>query len=459
MDKKNDVVLCGTFIHATNTESAVILNDKCIGVKDGKIEFIDDISLVEKNLKQHNMEGTKIIKMTERQFMIPGFIDTHIHAPQYPNAGKGLDKGLLEWLETYTFPVESKFKDLKYAASAYRKAVNRVLCNGTTTACYYATIDTDATLLLCDIINDLGQRALVGKVNMNINSPDYYVEASVEESINETRRYIEAVKSRKYTTIQPIITPRFAIACCKTLMKKLGDLAEEHNLPIQTHLCETKDEVSFVNKLFPDYDSYADVYDKTGLLTEKTVLAHCVHLTQPEIDLIKNRKCGVSHCPNSNLSLRSGLLDARNLLQQDIKMGLGTDVSGGYHPSILDAMRVTLHVSNTQSLLKQNGYTPLNMKEAFSLATLGGAKVLSMEDVLGNFEVGKYFDALLIDPCSEHSVLDIFDDDIANDCFEKFMFTGDDRNISRIFIGGKEVHNPVDVFSVQSTCTINGAGL
>ncbi|XP_060597774.1 guanine deaminase-like, partial [Ruditapes philippinarum] len=372
------------------------------------------------------------------------------HAPQYPNAGKGLDMGLLEWLTTFTtFPTEVKFKDLDFAAHAYKRVVSRVLRNGTTTACYYATIDTDATVLLCDIINELGQRALVGKVNMNQNSPDYYVEGSVDESVSETRRYIETIQKKAYDNITPVITPRFAVSCCETLMKKLGDLAAEYNIPVQTHICETKPEVEYVAQLYPDSKNYATVYDKAGLLTDKTILAHCIYLTKEEIDLITERGSSVSHCPNSNLSLRSGLLDVQNLLKHGIQVGLGTDVSGGYHPSIIDAIRVAVHVSNAHAITSTNGYTPLSMRDAFKLATLGGAQALSIDKKVGNFEVGKEFDALIINLDIENTHVDVFEEDTLDDCLDKFLYTGDDRNIEAIYVAGRKILD----FGLKQTST------
>ncbi|XP_053403346.1 guanine deaminase-like [Mercenaria mercenaria] len=443
--------ICGSFIHSTDQAAVETLKNKCLGVKHGKIVFLDDTELVQDRLSEFGIPEENVLKLKEKQFVIPGFIDTHIHAPQYPNAGKGLDMGLLEWLEKYTFPTEMKFKDLKYASSTYRRVVSRVLKNGTTTACYFATIDTDATLLLCGIINDLGQRALVGKVNMNQNSPEYYMEHSVEESILETRRYIETINKRDYKYITAVVTPRFAISCCEELMKRLGQLAAEFNIPVQTHICESRAEVEFVSSLYPDCTSYADVYDKAGLLTDKTVLAHCIYLTEDEIELIKERGSAVSHCPNSNLSIRSGLLDVQKLLQQGVQVGLGTDVSGGYHPSILDAIRVAVHVSNSHAIIAANGYKSLSVRDAFRLATLEGAKALSLDTVVGNFEVGKEFDALLIDLDSPDSHVDVFDEDTLEDCLDKFLYTGDDRNIRAVYVGGRKVLDAENTYTQRNS--------
>ncbi|XP_060568236.1 guanine deaminase-like [Ruditapes philippinarum] len=418
--------ICGNFIHSTEQAVVETLENKCLGVKQGKIVFLDDVERLQERLSEFGIKENNVIKLEHKEFVMPGFIDTHIHAPQYPNAGKGLDMGLLEWLTTYTFPTEVKFKDLDFAAHAYKRVVSRVLRNGTTTACYYATIDTDATVLLCDIINELGQRALVGKVNMNQNSPDYYVEGSVDESVSETRRYIETIQKKAYDNITPVITPRFAVSCCESLMKKLGDLAAEYNIPVQTHICETKPEVEYVAQLYPDSKNYATVYDKAGLLTDKVNKNICrgirAVINRDDIDVSLIFFC--RSITDTTYFLRSGLLDVQNLLKHGIQVGLGTDVSGGYHPSIIDAIRVAVHVSNAHAITSTNGYTPLSMRDAFKLATLGGAQALSIDNKVGNFEVGKEFDALIINLDIENTHVDVFEEDTLDDCLDKFLYTG-----------------------------------
>ncbi|XP_052215066.1 guanine deaminase-like isoform X2 [Dreissena polymorpha] len=479
------VVFCGTLAHSTDQEAVVVLRNTCLGVQHGKIAFLCNKDTLEDNLRSHGFQESEVVHLKERQFLIPGFVDTHLHAPQFSNCGKGLDRGLLEWLDTYTFPTEARFSDLQFAETAYRRVVRRVLLNGTTTGCYFATIHTDATLVLCDIINEFGQRAYVGKVNMNQNSPAFYIEQSTEHSVMETKRFIEEVRKRKYDKITPIITPRFAISCTEDLLKRLGDLAHEYQLPVQTHICETEDEINFVAKLFPSSTNYSDVYDKAGLMTSKTVLAHGIYLTEPEVELVKERKCGISHCPNSNLSIRSGVLDAQKLLQAQVKVGLGTDISGGYHPSMLDAIRTAVFSSNIHHIRHSStvngtsasngsigvtsngtcinnngngapdkskpvaditysdgsGYDALSVWGAFRLATLGGAKVLGLEDKIGNFEVGKELDALLIDLTTVDSIVDVLPGDSVEDGIEKYLFTGDDRNILSIYVGGKIVYS------------------
>ncbi|XP_033758264.1 guanine deaminase-like [Pecten maximus] len=375
---------------------------------------------------------------TGRHFVVPGFVDTHIHASQYPNCGKCLDVGMLSWLHKYTIPTEAKFAELEFARKKYWKVVTRVIKNGTTTASYLATIYTDSTLELCDIIQSVGQRAIVGKVNMDQNSLDFYTEKTVT-SVEETIRYIQEVARRKYTHIKPCITPRFAGNCSMELMTQLGQIAQSGKLHVQTHLAETREECDMVRKLFPENRSYTDIYNDAGLLTQKTVLAHGIHLTSEERKLIRLRHSGISHCPNSNIAIRSGLLDVRTCLDENISVGLGTDISGGYSSSILNAMRAAICTSNTIAIQTNLEYRPLDYKDVFQMATLGGAKVLDMDDVIGNFEVGKEFDALLIDPAVDGGPIDVFEDDTIEDIVQKFIFLGDDRNILRVFVSGNNI--------------------
>jgi guanine deaminase len=254
-------------------------------------------------------------------------------------------------------------------------------------------------------------------------------------------------------------------------MKKLGDLAASRGgLPIQSHLSENLNEIKWVKELHPDIETYTEVYKHYGLLTKKTVMAHCIHLSEKELDIFKDVGAGISHCACSNFSLESGVLNMRRLLDRELNVGLGTDVAGGYHPSLLDAMRQSLTASKVvASLAKErrakaeedgvaiNQLPPLwkalTSAEVFYLATLGGARVMGLDDTVGNFTPGKDFDALLVDlkghtnesvatkdvsgKPSNKTNIDVFDHDDVESLFEKFLVLGDDRNLTRIWVKGK----------------------
>ncbi|XP_072017287.1 guanine deaminase-like [Amphiura filiformis] len=440
----NDLqIFQGTLIHATNDHPLLILEDHVIGVGQGKIAFVAPSSELSNLIDRHGFQQNEVRQLQKGNFLMPGFVDTHIHAPQYVYAGTGTDLPLLSWLTRYTIPVESKFKDLKFASLAYNDVVETTLKVGTTTACYYATIHKHASLRLAEIAANLGQRAFVGKVNMDTFSPDYYLETT-QESIRDTEWFIEQVRELNCPRVNPIITPRFALSCTSPLMTQLGVLADKYDVHIQTHINESLDEIASVKEKFPGYGNYARVYDAHGLMNNKTVLAHCIHMEDDEVSLIKERGAGVAHCPCSNFTIMSGVMNLRERLQQGLKVGLATDVSGGYSSSMLVAMRQAVIASRVHSISLTDGkeHIPVEYHEAFRLATLGGSEVLGLSDKIGNFEVGKEFDALIIDPHAANSPFHVYDTlytDTIEDIVQKFLYLGDDRNIAEVYVGGERV--------------------
>lgn len=431
-------VFTGTIVHATDSEPMQILENMAVGVLNNKIVFVEPASELATLKTKYKIQDTREITMTQSQFLMPGLVDTHIHAPQFPNTGIHLVLPLLEWLDNYTFPTEAKFADGKFAQYVYGAAVDRLLRCGTTTATYFGSLHLEGTKILGDTVHARGQRALVGKVNMIANCPSYYQEASLEDSLRETEEFILYIKNLKSDLVLPIVTPRSAPTCPKEHMERLAQLALKHDCHIQSHICESRSENDWVQELFPWSTSYADVYGTVGLLTDKTVMAHGVWLKDEEVALLKESGTGVAHCPNSNLSLRSGLCDVRRLLSAGLKVGLGTDCSGGYSPSILNSLRQAVLMSKTISTMTE-GYESITLQEAFRLATLGGAKVICMEDRIGNFEVGKEFDALLVDVATMGTPLDIFPEDTTEEKIEKFLYNGDDRNILQVYVAGRNV--------------------
>ncbi|KAL9627778.1 MAG: hypothetical protein Q9204_006337, partial [Flavoplaca sp. TL-2023a] len=314
---------------------------------------------------------------------------THTHASQLPNTGLFGATTLLDWLKTYTFPLESRYSSLSHARRVYDRAVTSTLSHGTTACAYNATIHPQSTNLLADICLEKGQRAFVGKA-----------------SFEDTKAVVQHIRSKdpRGEMVQPIITPRFAPSCTKEALSALGRLAEDESLPIQTHISENKGEVTLVKEMFPNNTSYADVYDSFHLLTPRTVLAHAIHLDQTEMELIKKRGSGISHCPLSNTSLGSGICPVRKLLDHGINVGLGTDVSGGGSCSILTAAREASGVSRLLSNFEQGSGKSeeesegmkLSVAECLFLATRGGATCLGLENRVGAFEVGMEWDAQLI---------------------------------------------------------------
>ncbi|KFY85634.1 hypothetical protein V500_08239 [Pseudogymnoascus sp. VKM F-4518 (FW-2643)] len=445
-------VFHGTFIHSTSPGSIEIVHDGMLVVgPDGRIvHFLHDI-LVEE--AQTALDGLSIpasechisvisSDKSNPAFLIPGFVDTHNHAPQWAQRGLGRGLQILEWLDTVTFPNEAKFQDIHYARKVYESCVDGSIKQGITTSCYYGSLHGDATKILADICLEKGQRAFIGKCNMDQNSPAYYTDASADDSLRVTKDFISHVRSRDptFSQITPIITPRFAISCTRELLKGLGEIAENAGLPIQTHFNEAESEIAATLTLFPEFNNEADLYAHFGLLTNRTVLAHCCHMTPYEMERLKALDCGVAHCPIANTTVGGGFMAApiREFLRRDIKVGLGTDSGGGFSSSILDAMRQAFIVSNAREMMTKGEDKSLSLEECFYMATLGGARVCGIEHESGNFAIGKYFDALHIHLASvggDESNLASTGIEIGDGMrtiFEKFMMTADDRNIAKV---------------------------
>ncbi|KIY63053.1 guanine deaminase [Cylindrobasidium torrendii FP15055 ss-10] len=428
----------------------------------GNIDFIvEDVeeSLIQQTLAERGLIDVEVVPLGRYEFIMPGFIDTHTHGPQFPNLGSGGQYELLDWLQNVTFPMEAKFSDPEFARRTYTSVVQRVINNGTTACCYYGTLHLEASMILADIIHAHGQRALVGKCNMNRNCPPTYIEASSATSIEDTKSLIAHIRGLApagRALVQPVLTPRFAISCTDELLDDLGKLASGDNaLHIQTHISENESEIAFTKELFPKAPSYAGVYDTFGLLRQNTILAHGVHLEPSEVELIKERKAGISHCPTSNFNLSSGVAPVGEYLDKGLKVGLGTDVSGGFSPSILDAIRnasiaakvVSLPYKGRDDIPGKYTNRMLPIPTLLYLATLGGAEVCDMDKEIGSFAPGKSFDALIVDTSGrsgnpnfyEHASVDkALDGKKALEAMlEAFLFCGDDGNISRVYVQGR----------------------
>jgi len=425
------LILIGPIIHALSfgeleiIEKAVIKVDLISGKIVSLIETIPEIT-----------DNCKVIKLGINEFVCPGFIDTHHHAPQTANLGLGLDRELLQWLDRYTFPREKSFgcRSIDSIKQEYSQMAQRLIRGGTTSCVYFGSLQLEANKILVDALVESGQRAFIGKVCMDQNSPADYIE-STADSIKGTRDFISYIKSKNSPLVNPVVTPRFAPTCSMNLMKELGEISREHSCHVQTHLSENLSEVAWVKDLFPANQNYSQVYDEAGLLTAKTILAHAIYLDETEKSLIKERGAAISHCPNSNFALSSGCLNIRDLLEKEIKVSLGTDVSGGYSTSILDACRQAIITSKVIHFQDRQKYKPLNVAEAFSLATLNGAISLNLQDSIGNFLPGKFFDALVVNVHANPQIPTGPDNSLQN-LFEKFIFCGDDRCISSVFVQG-----------------------
>ena len=342
-------------------------------------------------------EEYRNLPVTDYQDMliVPGMTDLHIHAPQYPFRGLGMDLELLEWLDTHTFPEESRYKDLDYAEKAYGIFAEDLKQSATTRAVVFGTVHVPATGLLMEKLEDTGLVTYVGKVNMDQNSTDDLRETDAVTALDATAAWIEETKG-KYQNTRPILTPRFAPTCSGPLMEGLGKLQREYGLPVQSHLSENLSEIEWVKELFPWSSCYGDVYEHYGLFggQAKTVMAHCVHSSDTEVELMKKKGVYVAHCPQSNINLSSGIAPIRRYLEEGIPVGLGTDMAGGANLSMFRCMVDAVGVSKLYWRLADQGKKSLAMEEVFYLATKGGGSFFGKA---GSFEEGYELDALVLD--------------------------------------------------------------
>lgn len=309
------------------------------------------------------------IKDYSGNLIIPGMVDLHLHAPQYAYRGTKMDLPLLDWLNSNTFPEEAKYEDMNYAKAAYKNFVEDLKESPTTRAVIFATLHKEATLCLMDLLEKSGLETMVGKVNMDRNSPDYLTEHSAEEALENTRNWLQAIP-KEYRHCHPILTPRFTPTCSDALMEGLGKIKKEKGIPLQSHLSENKAEIAWVKELCPGTKNYGESYDRYGLL-QHSVMAHCVHTREDELELLKERECYICHCPQSNTNLQSGVAPVKHFLEKGAKLGLGTDVAGGANLSMFRAITDAIHVSKLRSCLLLED-AAITVEEAFFMASLSG---------------------------------------------------------------------------------------
>ena len=403
-----------------------VLENGYIAVEDGVVAG------VAANLSSLGCEGAEVTDFGDC-LLIPAMNDMHVHASQYRNQGIAMDLELLPWLENYTFPEEMKYTDEAYARRMYSRFVRDLWRFGTMRACVFATVHTESTRLLMHLFQEAGMGALVGKVAMNRNCPDGLIE-SVDEMVSGTEALISEFNSPD-GLVRPIITPRFVPSCTPDMLKACGELAAQYGLPVQSHLSENTSEIAWVQSLEKESTSYGDAYDRYGLFGQTpTVMAHCVWTAGEELELMKRRGVMVAHCPTSNLNIASGLAPIRTFIEEDVPVGLGSDISGGHDLNIFRMMMFAIQVS--KAVYQRDHSKPfLTLSEAFWLATKSAGRFFGR---VGSFEHGYEFDALVID-----------DSDLNHDNYsllqrlERYVYLGDDRQIIHRFCRGCDLPEPL----------------
>lgn len=320
--------------------------------------------------------------------IMPSFADLHLHAPQYPMLGMGMDLPLLEWLDAYTFRTEARFEDTDYARRVYRALARDLITSGTTRVAMFSSRHTDATLILMEELENAGVTGYVGKVNMDRNAGPS--QESTGESLSETLRWLDACS--RFRLVRPILAPRFTPACTDELMASLGRLARERGLPVQSHLSENPGEVAWVRELHPDCGRYWQSYDKYGLWKDRTLMAHCVHSDPAEQKAMAASGVWAVHCAASNVNLCSGTAPVRELVNRGVRVALGSDIAGGDQLAMNKVVVMSIRASKIKQL--ETGAPFLTVPEAYYLGSTAGHLYF---DGGAGFQPGHKLHAIVVD--------------------------------------------------------------
>ncbi|AEC21542.1 guanine deaminase [Pusillimonas sp. T7-7] len=367
----------------TDDGSTVYCSDGMLLVEGGCVVQLGDYQLLRETL-----EADITVVDWRRKLIVPGFIDTHIHYPQTDIIASPAP-GLLPWLETYTFPAESHFKDPAHAGQVARFFLDELLRCGTTTALVYCTVHPESTEAFFTESHDRQLRMVAGKVLMDRNCPD-----SLRDTAESGARDSEALIRRWHGKGRQMyaLTPRFAPTSTPQQLALCGELAQRYgDVFIQSHLAENTQELEWVKQLFPGHRSYLDIYDHFGLLRRRAAYGHCIWLDDTDRRRMAETGTLAVHCPTSNLFLGSGLFDFAAAGVNKMPIALGTDVGGGTSFSMLQTMAAAHNVA------RMSGHH-LSAHSLFYLATEGAAQGLDLGGRIGTLAPGAEADFIVLDP-------------------------------------------------------------
>ena len=358
--------------------------------------------------------------------IIPAFSDLHVHAPQYPNRGIAMDALLYDWLNQYTFPLESKYKDEEFAKKVYSAFVNDLIKHGTMHASVFATIHNPATDYLISALEDKGIKSYVGKVNMDKDSPDILVETT-EQSLKDTEAFIKKHVNNKYA--KPILTPRFAPTCSFELLKELGKLADKYDIGCQTHIVESLWEKEEAKKCFNGCRCDMQIYEEAGLLKHKPfIAAHFIFPSKEDLALLNKCEGYAVQCPDATTNVIAGIMQTGKLLDTGTNLAIGSDISAGSYLGIYRQVASSVRLSKIKSFYEPDNRT-ISFQEAFYMATKSSGALFGK---VGSLEKGYLFDVLVID-----GLEDDFISLTPSQIVERFCYSGSTNNIKYRIMRGK----------------------
>lgn len=402
------------------------LPDGVIVVEEGKIKTIAKTD----ELVRHGFDISQCEHLPD-YLCCPGFIDAHIHAGQL-DVIASFGNQLLEWLERYTFPAEMKFSDEAYAQVHSERFIQLLLSNGVTAAMVFTTRFSHHADTLFQLAGDRNMRMIAGRVMMDRNAPPALCDTA-EKAYAECHALIQQYHNHK--RLGYAITPRFAGTSTREQLTLAGKLLQEvPDLWMQTHLSENKSEIRWTKSLFPEADDYLNTYERFGLVQAKSMFAHCIHLSESEIQRLREAQCSIAFCPSSNCFLGSGLFPYQQIAQQNIPIALASDVGAGTSLSPFQTM------ADAYKVCQLNGYA-LDPKEAWYLATLGAAKALHLDRYIGSLTAGKEADFIFLNANRSEKVKQrLTECNTIDEELFAYMILGDERLIERSHVHGELQH-------------------
>lgn len=431
----------GHIIYARDEKKLVEHKSGALGVDEsGRIYFCGPRKELEDLVKSGQCRINESYDAGEK-LILPGFVDTHLHLPQFGQTGK-YGKHLLGWLETFIFPEEAKFADEKYAYKISEWFFEELLKNGTTTANIFTTIHKQACNAAFEVASKAGIKAVMGKVIMNRNCPDYLCE-DANDAIKHSVELMEKWHGHDNNRLLYAFIPRFAPSCTNDLLNAIGEQLKAHpEAYMHTHVSESSAEVKWVQELFPEAKSYTDVYAKAGLLGPNSILAHAIHLNEHDYKAICDTDSALSHCPSSNFFLKSGAFPFSVCEKKQIRFGLGSDIGAGPQMSLFQVMKDGFYIQPDLWI---------EPAKLFYRATLGGAKALNLHETTGSLEVGKDADFIIVNTERKTNIpANILQKEI-DEILSSLVFLGDDRIVESTFVRGKCVFGASLLNSLVST--------
>lgn len=432
----------GSVLHALSEQELEYFPDGGLMVDaNGRIDACGHWEALLESIPQYQkLPGFEVVELPKGSLMVPGFVDMHVHLPQMEVAGCQ-EKDLLSWLERHIFPAEARFANAAHAQAVSEWFFEALLANGTTTAAVFLTSHPEAAQIAFEVAKQRGNRVIMGQNLMDSHAPDDLIRHTAQ-ILAETEALCRQWHGQENGRLQYAWIPRFALTSTEELLQGIGELRARYpEVYLHTHLSEQPGEIAAVKAQFPWANDYTQVYEHFGLLGPKTILAHGIHLSPHELDRIQGCDASLAHCPSSNFFLKSGRFRLMEILARGMRLGLGSDVGAGPELSLLKVMK------DAQFMQADTLVSPQTL---FYLATLGGARGLSLDDRIGNFEPGKEADFIVLNgsakpgialPAGAKPKLSRPEPEpTLEQRLSQAIYLGDDRWVTHTFIRGRACH-------------------